>query len=77
MVYEAPLLQRSYTYGAFPLHGTVRYGTVWLSSGRFAFPLQFSTAIEWALAETVVTVTRAVDEKSRDVRAGVLRYLIS
>ncbi len=40
-------------YGAFPLHGTVRfgtarYGTVQLSSGRFAFPLQFSTAIEWA-----------------------------
>ncbi len=40
-------------YGAFPLHGTVRfgtarYGTVRLSSGRFAFPLQFSTAIEWA-----------------------------
>ncbi len=31
------------TYGAFPLHATVR-----LSSGRFAFPLQFSTAIEWA-----------------------------
>ncbi len=30
-------------YGAFPLHGTVR-----LSSGRFAFPLQFSTALEWA-----------------------------
>ncbi len=28
--------------------GTARYGTVWLSSGRFAFPLQFSTAIEWA-----------------------------
>ncbi len=27
-------------------------------------------------AETVVTVTRAVDEESRDVRAGVLRYLI-
>ncbi len=31
------------TYGAFPLHGTVRfgtaqYGTVQLSSGRFAFP---------------------------------------
>ncbi len=41
------------TNGAFPLHGTVRfgtarYGTVRLSSGRFAFPLQFSTAIEWA-----------------------------
>ncbi len=39
--------------GAFPLHGTVRfgtarYGTVRLSSGRFAFPPQFSTAIEWA-----------------------------
>ncbi len=28
-------------------------------------------------AETVVTVTRAVDEESRDVCAGVLRYLIS
>ncbi len=41
------------SYGAFPLHGTVRfgtarYGTVRLSSGRFAFPPQFSTAIEWA-----------------------------
>ncbi len=28
-------------------------------------------------AETVVTVPRAVDEESRDVRAGVLRYLLS
>ncbi len=28
-------------------------------------------------AETVVAVTRVVDEESRDVRAGVLRYLIS
>ncbi len=28
-------------------------------------------------AETVVTVPRAVEEESRDVRAGVLRYLIS
>ncbi len=27
-------------------------------------------------AETVVAVTRAVDEEIRDVRAGVLRYLI-
>ncbi len=41
------------TNGAFPLHGTVRfgaarYGTVRLSSERVAFPLQFSTAIEWA-----------------------------
>ncbi len=36
------------TNGAFPLHGTVQFGTVRLSSGRFAFPLQFSTAIEWA-----------------------------
>ncbi len=40
-------------YGAFPLHGTVRFGTAWygtvrLSSGRFAFPPQFSTTIEWA-----------------------------
>ncbi len=44
---------RRETNGAFPLHGTVRFGTarygrVQLSSGRFAFPLQFSTAIEWA-----------------------------
>ncbi len=37
-----------YTYGAIPLHGTVRHGSVRLSSGRFAFPPQFSTAIEWA-----------------------------
>ncbi len=31
-------------------YGSARqpYGTVRLSSGRFAFPLQFSTAIEWA-----------------------------
>ncbi len=28
-------------------------------------------------AETVVTVPLVVDEESRDVRAGVLRYLIS
>ncbi len=46
-------VRNAYTYGAFPLHGTVRfgtarYGTVRLSSGRFAFPPQFSTAIEWA-----------------------------
>ncbi len=48
-----PALCRSFSSGAFPLHGTVRfgtarYGTVRLSSGRFAFPPQFSTAIEWA-----------------------------
>ncbi len=29
-------------------HCMVRYGSVRFSSGRFAFPLQFSTAIEWA-----------------------------
>ncbi len=29
-------------------YGTVRHGTVRLSSGRFTFPPQFSTAIEWA-----------------------------
>ncbi len=29
-------------------YGTVRHGSVRLSSGRFAFPPQFSTAIEWA-----------------------------
>ncbi len=28
--------------------GSARYGTARLSSGRFAFPWQFSTAIEWA-----------------------------
>ncbi len=28
-------------------------------------------------AETVVAVPRAVEEECRDVRAGVLRYLIS
>ncbi len=28
-------------------------------------------------AEPLVAVTRAVDEESRDVRAGVMRYLIS
>ncbi len=65
MLQECPLLAESLewavlespipliTYGAFPLHGTVRfgtarYGTVRLSSGRFAFPPQISTAIEWA-----------------------------
>ncbi len=36
----------------FPLHGTTRFGTARygmarLSSGQFAFPLQFSTALEW------------------------------
>ncbi len=38
-----------FTNGAFPLRGTTRfgtahYGTAWLSSGRFALSLQFSTA---------------------------------
>ncbi len=41
------------TNGAFPLcgttlFGTASYGTSLLGSGRFAFPLQFSTALEWA-----------------------------
>ncbi len=45
--------RRQHSNGAFPLHGTVRfgtarYGTVRLSSGRFAFPPQYSPAIEWA-----------------------------
>ncbi len=34
--------------GAFPLSSVVRLGSARLSSGRFAFPLQFSTALEWA-----------------------------
>ncbi len=45
----------------------------------------FLTAMEryenaWDLppaAETVEAVTRAVDDESRDVRAGMLRYLIN
>ncbi len=36
------------TNGAFPLHDTSRLVTARLSSGRFAFPLQFSNALEWA-----------------------------
>ncbi len=41
------------TNGAFPLRGMTRLGTVQngterLSSARFAFPLQFSIALEWA-----------------------------
>ncbi len=52
-LYGGSELSKHLSNGAFPLHGTVRfgtarYGTVRLSSGRFAFPLQFSTAIEWA-----------------------------
>ncbi len=53
MAITLPICGTSESFGAFPLHGTVRfstarYGTVRLSSGRFAFPPQFSTAIEWA-----------------------------
>ncbi len=36
----------AFTNGAFPLHGTVRFGTA--QFGSVAFPPQFSTAIEWA-----------------------------
>ncbi len=36
-----------YSYGAFPLHGTIRFGTARYGTAQFAFPLQFSTAIEW------------------------------
>ncbi len=35
------------TYAAFPLLGTIRFGMARLGSGWFAFPLQFSTALEW------------------------------
>ncbi len=44
----------------------VRFGTVRLSSGRLACDLP-------PALETVEAVTRAVEEESRDVRAGVLR----
>ncbi len=56
-----------------------RYGTERLSSGRFAFPLQFSTALEWAGLFTcryscaAYRVPQAVEEEGRDVRTGVLR----
>ncbi len=44
---SADVHQRGAWYGTVRF-GTARYGTVRLSSGRFAFPPQFSTAIEWA-----------------------------
>ncbi len=34
-------------YGSARL-GSAHYGTARLSSGRFAFPPQFSTALDWA-----------------------------
>ncbi len=36
----------------------------------------YENACDLPPAAETVTVTRAVDEESRDVRAGVLRYLI-
>ncbi len=42
---------KAFTYGAFPLHGTVRFCTARYGTAQFgsvAFPPQFSTAIEWA-----------------------------
>ncbi len=47
------ILKLDMSNGAFPLHGTVRCGSARLSTvrlipGRYAFTLQFSTAIEWA-----------------------------
>ncbi len=44
---------KAVTNGAFPLHGTVRFGTArygigTAQFGSVAFPPQFSTAIEWA-----------------------------
>ncbi len=35
------------SYGAFPLRGTTQLSTVRLGLARFAFSLQFSTALEW------------------------------
>ncbi len=37
-------------------YGSARLGTVRLSSGRFAFPLQFSTAIEWRDYSRIVII---------------------
>ncbi len=42
--YTVPLMALFHCMVRF---GKARYGTVRLSSGRFAFPPQFSTAIEW------------------------------
>ncbi len=47
------LMEMGLRYGTFPLRGTTLfgtacYGTARLSSGRSAFPLQFSTALGWA-----------------------------
>ncbi len=41
-------LSNQVSSGAFPLHGTTRSGTACYGTARFAFPLQFSTALEWA-----------------------------
>ncbi len=38
----------AHTIGAFLLHGTVWFGTARYGTTQFAFPPQFSTAIEWA-----------------------------
>ncbi len=43
--------KRFRSFGAFPRYGTVRHGSVRYGTAQFgsvAFPLQFSTAIEWA-----------------------------
>ncbi len=48
MVFEAHCMSFPCTELLLWRFSTAWYGTVRLSSGRFAFPLQFSTAIEWA-----------------------------
>ncbi len=52
------------SYGAFPLRGTTRHGSAQLGSARFAFPLQFSTALEWDRVNFVIprrSITLSLD----------------
>ncbi len=67
--------------------GTARYGTVRLSSGRFAFPLQFSTAIEWAglftrryscAASTAVTTLYTCHKQTpqRSISTGIVLFIL-
>ncbi len=46
--YIQGLEQHMALFHCMVLYGSARLGTVRLSSGQFAFPLQFSTALEWA-----------------------------
>ncbi len=66
-------------------YGSARLGTVRLSSGRFAFPLQFSIAIEWAglftrryncAASTAVTRKRATNKLTTKKGDGIVFFIL-